>query len=378
MNGLWVVSLALTLFSAIMGVLAKAWLARFVPVTTSREANYKDALLRFKLDQQAEYWHLEEVLTVIPLLVQIASFLFFVGLIIQVKQDNDTLGITLITFCVAGGLVYFTMTVLPLWSPTAPFNTPVSDTLIWFRNIFWSLRSAYSTGTKKNPWDSIPATLDDNWALAEILHTKLLKSPKSLYVDEAIAEIATIAFRDNWVGHLARNGAVRLLLARFRQLASTRTTTDVERQLEILCIHMLALLRFVHHYELTIVNKSIADSHAIHELGRDLRAALQDPSSPLRRWNTLPDSLRPLLFALRAQIMTMTSSPGTTVSASHTLDFTPNELQDRPWDIAFRDIRSSHRLPFALAACRGLAYGEQNLRTISAFLMSITLAKGLL
>ena len=358
-----------------MGVLAKAWLARFVPVTTNREANYKDALLRFRLDLQAEYWHLE-VLTVIPLLVQIASFLFFVGLIIQVKQHNDTLGIALITFCVAGGFVYSTMTMLPLWTPTAPFNTPLSDTLIWLRGIFVFDKSPYSSGNKRNLGNGTTGALDDNWALAEILHTKLLKSPKLLYVDEAIAEIATVAFRESWVGHLAHDGAARLLLARFRQLSSTRSADDVDRQMEVICIHMLALLRFVHNHEKVVSGMQIGDPYEVQGLGHDLVAALHYPSSPLRRWNTLPDSLRPFLFALRAQIMTMTSPPGSNLLTSSALDFKPNQLQDRPWEIAFRDVRSSHRLHFALAACRGLVYGEQNLRTISYFTMSIALAKG--
>ena len=129
-NALWIVSLALTLFSAIMGVLAKAWLAKFVPDTTSLDPSNKDALNRFKLDREAEVWYPEEALIIIPFLVHIACFLFFAGLIIQVWQDDKGLGTLLIVLSAVGVLMYLGMTVLPLRIQTAPFNTPISEILL--------------------------------------------------------------------------------------------------------------------------------------------------------------------------------------------------------------------------------------------------------
>lgn len=95
-SGLWVVSLFITIFSAIMGVLAKAWLAKYVPATTRREA--KDAYRRYKLDKQSERWHLKEVLIMVPLLVQVASVLFLAGLIVQLYGDSVTVARALLCF----------------------------------------------------------------------------------------------------------------------------------------------------------------------------------------------------------------------------------------------------------------------------------------
>ncbi|KAF8985376.1 hypothetical protein BDQ17DRAFT_680318 [Cyathus striatus] len=77
-KGLWATSLLVTLFSAVMGVLAKAWSVKFIPVSSKREA--KDAYQRRILDKRAKRWQLERVIKFIPLLIQIAAFLFAAGL----------------------------------------------------------------------------------------------------------------------------------------------------------------------------------------------------------------------------------------------------------------------------------------------------------
>src|SRR5690606_10435189 len=108
---------------------------------------------------------------------------------------------------------------------------------------------------------------------------------------------------------------------------------------------MLALLHFVDYHEKQVAKMVEGDEYEVEGLGQTLRAALRDASSPLRRWNSLPEPLRPLLFGLRTQIMTLTVPPGQS-QLETCFDFKAKELQERPWEMTFNDIRSSHKLPF--------------------------------
>ncbi|KAJ2935951.1 hypothetical protein H1R20_g1142, partial [Candolleomyces eurysporus] len=99
-SALWLVSLYLTLFSAIMGILAKAWLANLIPTNTRRQAS--DAYDRYKLDTECTYY-LQPAITVMFLLIQIASILFLVGLHASTPADgsyqqNETLSNYLLAF----------------------------------------------------------------------------------------------------------------------------------------------------------------------------------------------------------------------------------------------------------------------------------------
>jgi len=342
-NGLWIASLAFTLECSIMIVLAKDWLAKWAPVLANHEANSKGAFERFKLDKEAKGWYLEEVVMCVPLLLEIATLFFAVGLVIQIKQDDETLGNMVLSLVALGATLYAIITVLPLRYPAAPFNTPFSKILLWI---------------KEKITRSINGPPDSN-TLATILHTKLLESTNPSHVDEAIAEISTSEFPEERVGQLA--SAAKVVLGRFRQLGSTRTNSDAE---ETLCTHMLALLRFVYHRD-----KSEGEVKSLQRLGKELFDALLDSSTPLRRWNSLRERLRPLLFALRTQIITLTPPFQPT-------DFTFQEVQDRPWEIACLDIDSSQRFHFASASCRGLVHSGQNLKTICSFALSISFAKG--
>jgi hypothetical protein len=373
-NALWFLSLYITLFSAIMGVLAKAWLAKFVPATTKREATA--AYERYKLDKQARRRRLDEVITFIPFLVQIAAFLFLSGLVIQTVNDDQTLGDTLLSFCVVGCAIYLTITFLPFVVRQSPFNTPLTEILFWFGHM---LRR------KQHAEPHFKTNINDG--LAEILYENLIKSPKPKHVDEAAAEISLPSFKKKWIEYLCKTDTPRHLLIRFQKYASTRPTkvTDSERN-DTLCNHLLAFLQFVDLLEEKLVEASLKGAPAKSELlvyqplFDNLLQSL-GPGFPLYRWNNVPESLRPLLFGLRTQVLTTLGAwpkldgefkSSTTLK----LDFYPEETSERPWELAFQDITSSHRLHFMLAACRGVLQGEGNVKRTSTFILGLALAKG--
>ncbi|KAF5338704.1 hypothetical protein D9611_013363 [Ephemerocybe angulata] len=360
-SSIWGVSLYTTLFGSIMGVLAKAWLAKFVPASTRREA--RDAFERYTLDLQAERWYLKEVLTLVPLLVQVASILFLAGLVLQSYGDSLTLGHIMAAFCLSGLLLYLTMTFIPLFLPSSPFDTPFSDLFLWLKDLLATLRH------RQPPSESAYRVTDDiNEGLADILYTKLIRSPKPQFVDEALAEVAHPDFGKKWIDYLCQNETPQILLQRFRQIATT-PSSDIVQKNETLCNHLMALLRFVDLYEEKIQHhKKWGGSLEPYEVLDAVLHESLEPGNPLYRWNNLPEELRPLLSALRTQVLLLLPDP-------HLADIDPKELADRPWEMAFQDIRSGHRLHFKLAACRGLVQGKPNLKTISASILSVSLAK---
>ena len=93
-NALWFSSLALTLISALGGVLAKGWLAKYNPASLRERSS--DACERHLRAIRARQWQLEPFITGIPLLIQISLFLFFIGLIIQLLDNDPQIWVTIV------------------------------------------------------------------------------------------------------------------------------------------------------------------------------------------------------------------------------------------------------------------------------------------
>jgi hypothetical protein len=368
-------SLYITLFNVFMGVLAKTWLVKFAPCTTRREA--ADAYQWYRRNKQAESWCLETVVTLVPLLVQqITIFLFLAGLIVQNITDGQTFGHGLLAFCIAGCTIYLTVTILPLFAPYSPFNTPLSDLLL----CLGSLPSKRFRLAKSG----LQVKTDINEALAEILYDKVICSPNPTYVDEAATEIALPSFKKKCIDYLCQNDAPQHLLTRFRLCWST-STDDLVKRNETLRIYLLAFLKFVDHLEEIAASLPKDASTAgtlskYNHLLNALRTSLE-PGYPLHRWNNLPDSLQSLSLRLKMQILsTLTPVPKDHWESKEfmlpELDLHPSEMSDRSWGLAFQAIHPNNRLPFMLATCRGVVLGERIVKTSSALFLGLSLAKG--
>jgi hypothetical protein len=296
--------------------------------------------------------------------------------------DDKTLGRMLLGFFTLGCAVYLTLSFFPSMTDPdpSPFNTPLSDLLSWYGKIFRTLfRPA---GSESSPKSLLKG--DTNERLAEILY-KLIKSPKQKHVDAAAAEIALSSFGERWIECLCRNETAHQLLMRCEKRASTGNITETEKS-EILCNYLLAFLRFVDHVEEKRAGKpgqkpaerpAVGPANTTPEDYNSLFDVLKmslEPKFPLHRWNSLPDSSRPLLFGLRTQVLSALRTLPTVDGLE--LDFRFDEISDRPWEIALQEIASNHRLHFMLAACRGLLQGRKNLKTTSTFILGLSLAKG--
>ncbi|KAF8510466.1 hypothetical protein BU17DRAFT_19688, partial [Hysterangium stoloniferum] len=103
-NYLWFSSLALTLFSALCAVLAREWLAKYVPVSPGSRSS--DACQRLFRVIKAQQWRLESVVTGIPLLIQLALFLFFAGLVLFTWNNSVALGVLMLFLTIFAAALY--------------------------------------------------------------------------------------------------------------------------------------------------------------------------------------------------------------------------------------------------------------------------------
>ncbi|KAJ3508589.1 hypothetical protein NMY22_g16561 [Coprinellus aureogranulatus] len=365
-SALWILSLYVTLFGTIMGVLAKSWLTSFMPAASRREA--KDACIRYELDKQAHRWYLKEIFTLVPLLVQLAAFLFLTGLVLQVCGDHPITGYLLMASCISGGLIYLAITCLNLIGVRSPFNTPLSELFLRFR---------YATELPDSDAAPPKADRDINMVLADIVYTHLVKSPNLNHLDAAIAEIPK--FKDHWIDFFCKTKTPEIVLDRMRHAVTLRSGTLIRKE-EVVSNCMLALLSFVTNYEKWVTaDKDVPREPEMWQkyaiLNDTLHRSLDD-GSILSRWNTLPERLRPLLFLVRLRVIILlqnrTLLHGRVPALS---DFDLDELSELPWEMALQEVPPDYRPRFILAMCRGVVGDRPNMRIVSAFTLGILLAK---
>ncbi|RXW12538.1 hypothetical protein EST38_g13318 [Candolleomyces aberdarensis] len=353
-SALWLISLYITLFSAVMGVLAKAWLSNLVSPALNRDA--KDAYHRYRLDNNASA--LQTIMTLMFLLVQLACILFLAGLVVQVTADNPSIGRVILAFCASGGLIYLTVTFLPLYFPFSPFRTPLLDLLLSLKP---SGRGALFPGGKMRPKE-----IDE--CLAEILNLHLIRSPDPSRVDEAVAELALPSFKTKWAVYLYKNEALDYMLKGFYRCALT-PTNDKDEKDKILSNYIVVFLRFLDHFDaqlITVDDRILSYINSLREISES------GPSMLL--WNFSHVTLRPLLLCLKMKALCLSTQSS---DDPKIFDFHPDEVALCPWRWVLEPINSSHRQHFMSAACHGVMKGQKNIKKISTSILNLTLAQSM-
>ncbi|KAF8524854.1 hypothetical protein BU17DRAFT_42447, partial [Hysterangium stoloniferum] len=162
-NYSWFTSLGLTLFSALCAVLAREWLAKYIHV--SPETRSSDACQRLLRVKRAQQWRLESVVTGIPLLIQLAFFLFSAGLVLFTWNISVTLGVLMLFLTIFAIVLYILGTVFPLLSPPCLFQTTASR---FFPVV--SARAKYDASTS-DYCGSLPPTRTYTFRISEWLES---------------------------------------------------------------------------------------------------------------------------------------------------------------------------------------------------------------
>lgn len=121
-NALWFTSLALTLTSASVGIVAKQWLDEY------RKGNWRNAKNRLQVRQYRiqgmEAWRVVGIIHLQSPLLQVALLLFVVGLLILLWKLHVVIAIIpTVCFCI-WWTFWFASTVLPTFFPSCPYRSP--------------------------------------------------------------------------------------------------------------------------------------------------------------------------------------------------------------------------------------------------------------
>ncbi|KAF9021846.1 hypothetical protein BDZ89DRAFT_1071159 [Hymenopellis radicata] len=110
-NSYWFLSLVLALLSALLGILCKQWLREYqaaVPVPHQRTIAARQ--MRF---DALHFWKVDDVLASLPLLLEAALILFFVGILELLWSRDRTVAIIITLACSVGLIIVLSTTVLP-------------------------------------------------------------------------------------------------------------------------------------------------------------------------------------------------------------------------------------------------------------------------
>ncbi|TFK19369.1 hypothetical protein FA15DRAFT_659958 [Coprinopsis marcescibilis] len=345
-NGLHFASLFFTLFSAILGVLAKSWLVNFVPAVNRQES--PDAYQRWMLDEGAERWKLEGVITTVPFMLQVAFFLFAIGLGVDAFHDHRGIGIFILVVVTASTLAYLLISLFPFFSQnvTWPFKTPLTDILL---NLFGNLLP---------PQDSRAESPHAITVLSKIWREKLMLSSKEGNVDEAVAELT----RKPPLPERLQTFAAEVPNKSLQRLADCMKPDYLDRQKRhaIVYNHLQALFLFAKHCE--------KSPKILAALKDTLRMALET-DGPFCRWNFFPEPIRPLAFTVRARILL---SFGKELDRK---DIEDREVAEQPWGKLVRYLQPKDRRNFMMTVNQALITGEKNLQKVSSLTLGLCIAK---
>jgi hypothetical protein len=299
-NYVWFISLSFTLVSALGGVLAKAWLAKYAPASPGVSSS--DACERHLRALRAHQWHFGALIGGIPLLIQLSLFLFFVGLVPFIYDNNHGISYAILILIILTAAIYLFGTVLPWFSPACPFQTTMSDFIpgvIGRARYKKDRASSYDLGTANSSqslsfWNAILQFAAEVCQKPEqeevemnILSWIIVNSTLEKNIEEAVRVVAGLppmhidVLRDA----MAKSGAI-----------------------SVLCGRILRCFTFPPGLPVTAadVNQAEAYMYALLLVASvDARSCmtLLQPGRPLHRWDNLQPCLQSLAFCLRMEIL---------------------------------------------------------------------------
>ncbi|KAK0189484.1 hypothetical protein F5146DRAFT_932179 [Armillaria mellea] len=124
-NGLWFTSLSFSLATALFAVLTKQWIHQYIAMTsgTPRERCHVRQFRYMGLEQ----WGVGFIIGLLPVLLSVSLSIFLVGLVLFLAPLQTAIAsivgtITFVTFA-----IYLITNLLPIWFPSCPYKTLLSQ-----------------------------------------------------------------------------------------------------------------------------------------------------------------------------------------------------------------------------------------------------------
>ncbi|KAI0278663.1 hypothetical protein BC826DRAFT_1083682 [Russula brevipes] len=125
-------SLVFSLSAALAATLVQQWVREYVHVFQRYNHPLKCARIRQFLYEGADRWHMDVVVNLVPALIHISLFLFFIGLADFLFKINIATATTTTMVIVICALGYLFSIVAPVWDAQSPYQSPLSG-------MFWHL-----------------------------------------------------------------------------------------------------------------------------------------------------------------------------------------------------------------------------------------------
>ena len=130
-NVLWFLSLCLSLTCALMATLMHQWSRNYLQMAQGRGSDLAaQARLRAFAFDGVSRFQMSHALGLVPLLLHISVFLFFLGMVDFLFPINNTVTFVVLGFVVAVASTYLLLTLFPLFYLNFPYSTPLSS-LVW-------------------------------------------------------------------------------------------------------------------------------------------------------------------------------------------------------------------------------------------------------
>ena len=125
-NGLWFLSLVISIICALLATLLQQWARRYLKVTQPRYSPHKRARIRAFFAEGVDKFLLPWAVEALPTMLHLSLFLFFAGLAVFLWNVNLTifkLVLSWIGLCTA---LYGCITFIPIFRHDSPYHTPLS------------------------------------------------------------------------------------------------------------------------------------------------------------------------------------------------------------------------------------------------------------
>ena len=129
LNGLWFVSLGLTLSVALITGLIKQWLNFYIAETIGSPKQV--ACTRQFRYMGLSAWGVSLIIELLPLLMNASLFIFLIGLVLFLQGLNGTQEIQVAVVALTSTLfiLYVVSGILPIWNPQCPYKSSLSQTI---------------------------------------------------------------------------------------------------------------------------------------------------------------------------------------------------------------------------------------------------------
>ena len=150
-NGLWFMSLVISMTCAVLATLLQQWARRYLRVAYPgypRYGPHKRARIRAFYANGVEKLYLQRVVDVLPALLHISLFLFFAGLAVFLFNVDLSIFKAFFAWVYLCVFVYVYLTTLPIFRKDSPYSTPLSG---WVYFCFTRIRSTFSQVVARFP-----------------------------------------------------------------------------------------------------------------------------------------------------------------------------------------------------------------------------------